>query len=106
LRSWQRIASACTEGNKCQETLEKNREVEGHLGQAAVLESKPQHTFPASHSHHPLVTTALSYSLEKSREMATMASSQRALKITSAGGPPQVFPAQFGTGTGLKTVQY
>lgn len=39
---------------------EKNREVERHLEQAAVLESKAQQNFPASHSHHPLVTTGLS----------------------------------------------
>lgn len=61
-----------------QKAMEKSREVEKHLEQAAVLGSKPQETFHASHSHHPLATTALSQGLE-----ATMACSQRALKINS-----------------------
>lgn len=49
LQSWQGIASACAEGKKCPETMEKNREVERHLGQASVLESKLQETTSVSH---------------------------------------------------------
>lgn len=48
LQSWQRIASACTEGNKRPETMAKNSEVERHFGQASVLESKPQQTTSVS----------------------------------------------------------
>lgn len=77
----------------------KRWEVERHLGQAAVLESKPQQTFPASHSHHPLATTTLSQGLEKPCELGIVASAQRALKIASAGGTPLVSQAQFGTGS-------
>lgn len=44
LQSWQRIAFARIEGNKCPEAMEKNREVERHFGQGSVLESKPQQT--------------------------------------------------------------
>lgn len=82
--------------------MEKNRQVERYLGQAAVLLSEPQQTFPTSRLHHPLVTTAVSQGLEKPCELATMASSQRAFKIASAGGPPLVSPAQFGTGSRLQ----
>lgn len=81
--------------------VEKSREVERHLRQAAVLEIKPQQIFPASHSHHSLETTALSQGLEKPCELATMTSSQRAMKIASARGLSLVSPAQFGTGSKL-----
>lgn len=89
----------CTEGNKYQEIVEKKREVERHLGQAAVLEIKLQQIFSTSWSHHLVATAVLSWDLEKPCELPTMASSQRPLKIASAGGPPLVTPALFGTGS-------
>lgn len=103
LQSWQRIASAWTEGNKCPETMEKNREVERHFGQATVLESKSQQSTSVSHFHHPMATTALSQGLEKPCELLTMGFSQRALEITPVGCPLLVSSLELAAG--LKTAQ-